>query len=127
MKKTAIIAEALNNLEVADLVNIYNDWNDGFDGDVDRIYDMSKFDEELVQYSAHEVAAMTSNVHFDADDDYFFIDDFYGNIVSFNSILSPVCPIRVEDLAEFVRACEDDYDIPALRKALDAEVDSDEE
>jgi hypothetical protein len=70
---------------------------------------------------------MTSNVHFDADDDYFFIDDFYGNIVSFSSILSPVCPIHVEDLAEFVRACEDDYGIPALREALDAEVDSDEE
>ena len=118
------VREAIENMDDAEVVDIWNNYCKACNLCDDVIYSMSDFDEVIEYESPWEIARACSYGGFCAADDYFWFNG-YGNLESCDFPIHGSSPVFIDDLIAYI--VENKYSLQndEIQEILDEE-DEDE-
>lgn len=110
----------LNDMDMSELVPIWNQYCEAVNYMDDMVESMDCFDELMSGKEPHEIAEMICYGEFNYGDDWFAFNG-YGNLISFDYARDKKSPIDTRAVAEY--AVEQDYDLGSadIRELLDGE------
>lgn len=112
------IRETLEDMDIDDLVEIWNNFCENGDGyDEDNLTPMGNFDDEFANISPLEIADMVIGCNFSSDDDYYYYTR-NGNIASTSDPVDDG-PIDLDSLVSYINKNNEAFGNSDLQDALD--------
>ena len=112
------IEAILNDMDMDELVYIWNQYCEAVNYMDDMVEAMDSFDELMSGKKPHEIAQLITYGDFNYGDDWFAFNG-YGNLISFDYAGDKKSPIDTKAVAEYAVEQDDDLGSADIRELLD--------
>lgn len=120
MEKVRKIEALLDDMDMNEIVPIWNEYCDAVNDPDNRIEDMYEFDDLMHGTEPTRLALLIYYGDFNPNADWFAFDG-YGNLVSFDFADDKNSPVSTLDMAEYAMENDTDLGSALIRELLDEE------